>query len=92
MAKKKENKIFVFYIGILNQDNEFISNKIDEYVNEVSNRIISSNIDGEIIVIPTFSQNTKIECINPEYITDQELIIKHQNLIKILNENIEKNI
>jgi hypothetical protein len=92
MAKKKENKIFVFYIGILNQNNELISNKIDEYVNEVSNRITPSNIDGEIIVIPTFSQNTKIECINPEYITDQELIIKHQNLIKILNENIEKNI
>jgi hypothetical protein len=30
--------------------------------------------------------DTRIECINPKYITDEELVKEHTNLMKELNE------
>jgi len=86
--KNKEYKIFVIYIGILDQNNNIISNNIGEYCQEVSKKVIPSNVEGEFIIIPIFSQNTKIECINPIYIKNKNLIKEHENLLIKLNNNL----
>lgn len=78
-----EEKILVYYIGVAGIRSE----DIDEFVNKVTKRIISKTFKGEIIIIPVQSPNTYIDCINPKYITEPELIAKHKPMMdKLLNE------
>lgn len=80
-----ENKIFVIYIGVAGIRSE----DIDHYVHEITGRIIPTSIDGEIITIPVNSYDTRIECINPQYVTDEVLIKKHTELMKELHEELQ---
>lgn len=81
----EENKILVIYIGVQGIRSE----DIQRVVNEITSRIAPSTLKGEIIVIPTQSPDTRIECINPKYITDAELIKEHTKLMKELKENLQ---
>jgi hypothetical protein len=65
-----ENKILVIYVGVAGLRSEDIS----DFVHEVQKRITPSTFNGEIIIIPIQSVNSKIECINPKYVTDVEFI------------------
>jgi hypothetical protein len=70
-----DNLILVYYIGtaLIPED------KIAPYVTAILQKVKSeSKIVGEIIVIPTKQIDTRIECINPKYITDEELIREHR--------------
>ena len=78
------NKIFVMYVGVAGVRSE----DIDEYVNQVTKRITPSSYVGEILVIPTQSYDTRVECVNPQYITEPELIQKHTGLMKELHDEI----
>lgn len=79
------NKIFVIYIGVGSID--LID--IDEYVRGIINRISPSTFRGEFIAIPVFNEiNTRIECINPKYITDVNLINEHTNMMKNLHQEL----
>ena len=80
-----KEKIFVIYVGVAGIRSEDINN----YVRNVTAKITPSTFKGEIIVVPTQSPNTVIACINPEYITDDDLIKKHTDLMKELNEHLE---
>jgi hypothetical protein len=83
-----EIKILVIYVGIAGVRNE----DIDNYVRKVTERIMPTTFEGEIIILPTQmleAPDTRIECINPVYITDTELIIKHTELIKKLQEELQ---
>ncbi len=81
-----ESKILVFYIGIasINLDD------VQEYIQKISKKITPETFNGEIIIIPTHTYDTKVECINPKYITDKELIQEHENLMKQLNYNLHE--
>lgn len=81
-------KILVLYIGVAG----FRSEDIPEYVERVGKRISPQTMDSEIIIIPTQSYDTRIECINPIYITDDELKIRHTNLMQELHEELETQI
>ena len=76
----KEPKIYVLYVGVQGIRSE----DIRYFVREISKRIAPENIEGEIIVIPIQSPDTRIECINPKYITDVKLIKEHTEMIKKL--------
>lgn len=76
-----KTKIFVIYIGVQGLRSE----DIEDFVKKISTRITPTTFDGEIIVIPTQSPDTRIECINPTYITDVELIKQHTESMKRLN-------
>jgi len=70
-----DNLILVYYIGTA----FFPEDKIEQYVSLILDRVKSeSKFVGEIIVIPTKQVDTRIECINPKYITDAELIKEHR--------------
>lgn len=81
----KENKILVIYVGVQGIRTE----DIERVVSEITKRIAPSTIEGEIIVIPTQSPDTRIECINPKYITDAELINEHTEMMKKLQEELQ---
>ncbi|MFW5847644.1 MAG: hypothetical protein ACOCVF_01815, partial [bacterium] len=76
--------ILVYYIsvdGIRTED-------IQDYMKSVSDRIAARSLDvAEIIFIPIHGE-TRVECINPLYITEEELIRKHRLLMDELHEHV----
>ena len=80
-----ENKILVIYVGVASIRLE----DIDTYINKVTDKIMPQTFEGEIIIIPIQSSDTKIECINPKYITDAELIVEHTEMMKKLQEALQ---
>jgi hypothetical protein len=80
-----ENKIIVAYVGITGIRSEDIS----DYVEKIVMKIMPRSIDAEVIGIPVQSFDTRIECINPKYITDADLINEHQELMKKINEQLQ---
>jgi len=81
----KEHKIFVIYVGVAGIRSE----DIEEFVHKVARKISPQSIEGEFIMIPTQSPDTRIECINPKYITDTELIKQHTEMMKKLQEELQ---
>lgn len=77
----EENKILVVYINVLHVSADNITN----YCQEVTKKIIPTTFQGEIIVLPVLHSDTRIDCINPKYITDEKLVQEHTELIKKLN-------
>ena len=75
-----ESKILVAYVGVAGIRSE----DIDSFVHKVVAKIIPTTFEGEIIILPIQSPNTRIECINPKYITDKELIAEHTKLMNEL--------
>ena len=80
-----KNEILVIYVGVQGIRGE----DIEEFVQKVTKKIIPVTFKGEIIVIPTQSPDTKIECINPKYITYDLLIKEHTEMIKKLQEKLQ---
>ena len=62
---------------------------IPDFTRTVAKRIIPDTFQGEVIVLPVQSSDTRIECINPEYITDADLIKEHTEMIKKLQEALQ---
>ena len=85
MNQKMKTKIFVIYVGVAGVRSE----DIPSFVTNVTKKIISSTFEGEIISIPVQASNIKIECINPKYITDSELIFEHTEKMKKLQESLQ---
>ena len=84
----EENKILVIYVGVQGIRME----DIEMFVKSITKRISPETIKGEIIVIPTQSPDTRIECINPKYITMEELVEEHNGLMAILNNDLNHHI
>lgn len=85
--KMKNNKLLVLYIGIAKVRDA----DVDEYMNKIVARIVPNIKDAEIVVLPNEnSTDIRIECINPQYITDEELIKKNTLLMYELNYELNK--
>jgi hypothetical protein len=80
-----ENKILVIYVGVQGIRSE----DIQYFIEKITKKIMPTTFEGEILVIPTQSPDTRIECINPKYITDTELIREHTEMIKKLQEELQ---
>ncbi len=85
MEKNDEKKILVFYVGIANLD----ATDIPEYMDDIKEKFVLKSFDGEIILLPIRSENSRIECINPKYITDPELIRENRLLLDELTEQLK---
>lgn len=77
--------MLVIYVGVQGVRTE----DIPEFVERVSERISPTTFEGEIIVIPTQSPDTRIECINPVYITKKSLITNHTKMMEELKERLQ---
>jgi len=84
------NNSYVIYVGV----SKIRDADISEYCQKVSEKLIPPDGDDIYWVIPTDEPSTRIVCINPEYITDSDLILKHTLLMTELNYklNEQKNI
>jgi len=80
-----EYKILVIYVGVAGIRGE----DIPDFVSQISQRITPKTFEGEIILVPTQSPDTRIECINPKYITEPELIQEHTELMKKLKYELQ---
>ncbi len=85
MKQETDNKIFVLYVGVQGVRLE----DIPDFVQKVTKKISPTSINCEIISIPVQSPDTRIECINPEYITNSQLIKKHTNMMKKLQQELQ---
>ena len=81
----EENKIIIIYIGVQGIRSE----DIEIFIKKLTEKITPSTMKGEFIVIPTQSLNTRIECINPKYITEENLIQEHTKMMKNLQEQLQ---
>lgn len=81
-----DKKILVFYIGVGN----IRTTDIPEYISSISKRITPQTFEGEIIIIPTSSIDSRVECINPQYVTEIELINKNNELVAELNRKLNE--
>jgi len=81
----EEKKIFVLYLGVQGIRSE----DIEDYTYRIGKRIAPSTVEGETIIIPTQSPHTRIECINPKYITDADLITEHTEKMKELQLHLQ---
>jgi hypothetical protein len=80
-----DNKLLVIYVGVQGVRLE----DIEHFVKSITNRISPSTLKAEIIVIPTQSPETRVECIDPKYITDADLIKEHTEMMKTLQEQLQ---
>lgn len=83
-----DKKIFVVYIGIGSSNDE---TEIGTIIKEAYKNIVPifNDQNAEVIFIPTRTIDSKIECINPQYITDEDLIRKNRLLIDQLHESLD---
>jgi hypothetical protein len=75
MQTEKNKTILVFYVDVRMIEGE----EIEEFISKISTRVYSQLIDTQSIFIPVYGE-TRIECINPIYITDSELIKKTRKI------------
>lgn len=78
---ENENKlILVFYISVQNIDVD----DIKETLTKITENMLKE-FDAKIITIPVFSGESRVVCINPVFITDEELIKENTEMLKELN-------
>ena len=85
---KEEIKILVVYVGVAGVRGEDIQDTVEKIVTMIT----PETFEGEILAIPTQSYDTKIECINPKYITNEELIKEHTQKMEKLKVELEHQI
>ena len=78
--------ILVIYVGVQGIRSEDIS----DYTHKIASKIIPTTFHGEVILLPTQSPDTRIECINPKYITDDELIKEHTDMMRKLQVELQQ--
>ena len=55
---------------------------------KVTSRITPESIKGEVLIIPTQTYDSRVECVDPKYVTEPELIQKHTELMKELHDEL----
>jgi len=80
--------ILVYYIGVMHLDHI----DIPEYMQKIRDRISIPDLNGHSIFIPVFTQDSRVECINPKYVTEEELIKEHVSLMRKLNVELQYDI
>lgn len=74
----EDKKIIVFYVGV----GDMLDHEVGQYVGRVKDAFFTEELavrlNCEMILIPTRDVNSRIECINPKYITDEALIVEHR--------------
>lgn len=85
-----KNNAYVIYVGV----SKIRDAEVGDYCMKVSDKLIPKEGDDMYWVIPVDEPNTRIVCINPEYITDEDLILKNTLLMTELNNKLieQKNI
>jgi len=83
-----DNMILVLYVDVGNMEDKDVT----EFVRRVSKGLLPEevvrNLDATVFVIPRRGEGTRLECINPHYVLDQDLFDQYRKNLEILNENL----
>lgn len=87
----EDKSIYVAYVGVGDIEDQ---DKIELIMKNAYDSIgsIFAEKDGEVIFIPIRGTDSRFECINPKYITEDELIRKHRLLIDELHEHLDSHL
>lgn len=77
----EDKKIIVFYVGVGDMETNQVGQYIDQIKKAFFTEEFAARLNCEMVLIPTREINSKLECINPKYITNQELIDEHKTLM-----------
>lgn len=85
----EDDLILVYYISVVGIEED----KIKEFIHDIQKRISTQSKFEKYntIFIPVIGE-TRVECINPKYITDSNLIKKHERLMSELHEHLNNQI
>ena len=78
----EDKMILVFYIDVRVVDRDDIPPMMEKLGEK-----LKPEINAESIFVPIAGES-RVECINPIYITDKELIKKHERLMAELHEHL----
>ena len=82
--------ILIYYISTFGLEN---NEEIETFFHKLRDKIAAQSIseDSEIIFLPVIGES-RIECINPKYITDSDLIKKHERAMSELHGHLNNQI
>lgn len=78
--------IFICYLNVGSMPPRDVEEYCLKMVSKLKEELVDT--DSTLFVVPTREQDSKFECINPVYITDSELIKRHEQLMEKLNKNL----
>lgn len=82
--------ILILYVDVGNMPDEHV----DPYVKHVGKQMFTEEVitklEATTFVIPTRSGGTRIECINPKFVLDQDVYRDYRLKMDILKENMDK--
>ena len=89
-TKKMDNELlFVVYVGVQGHPNYEVSGMLARIADEVHDFVGSS---GKFCIVPSYdTRDIKLECINPTFISDEELRKETKNKVDRLIAEFEKN-
>lgn len=82
--------ILVLYVDVGNSPDEDINSYIKLVGGQLFSEEVILKLEATTFVIPTRSGGTRIECINPKFIVDNDVYRDYRIKMDILNENIDK--
>jgi hypothetical protein len=71
-------------MNVVDKDMEAIQKDANQ-MQELFMNLLNNSI---MVIVPTM-EHTRLECINPKYITDVELVKEHESLLERLHEQIK---
>lgn len=83
-----DKKIFVVYVGIGSCQEDKMINEILKGAYDAISPVFKDQ-NAEVIFIPTRTIDSKIECINPKYITNKSLIEENELYINKLHKSLD---
>ena len=88
--KKMDNELlFVVYVGVQGHPQYEVSGMLARIADEAHDFVGSS---GKFCIVPSYdTRDIKIECINPTFISDEELRKETKNKVDRLRAEFEKN-
>lgn len=81
--------ILVLYVDVGNLDVNFIKDHVDHVGSSLFTEDVIKATEATTFVIPVRSGGTRIECINPTYIVDQNLYDLHRQKLEEINKNLD---
>ena len=81
--------ILVLYVDVGNIENKYV----DKHVKRIGHALFTEDVirktEATTFVIPVRGGGTRIECINPKFVVDNEVVREHRIKLDILNENLD---
>jgi hypothetical protein len=82
--------ILVLYVDVGNIPEKNVNEVVKKIGNSLFTEDVISNLNATTFVIPTRGGGTRIECVNPKFVVDNDVYREYRIKMDILNENIDK--